>query len=54
MLSDDVNRTIQEIVETRGFAFENHTVITDDGFILEMHRVKLYDDSGITKPVVFM
>lgn len=35
----DADRTIQEIVESRGFDFEEHKVITKDGYILMIHRV---------------
>lgn len=54
----NVHRTIQEIVEAEGFNFENHTVITEDGYILEMHRIfanltnEIPDD--IIRPVLFM
>lgn len=37
--NSDANRTIQEIVESRGFLFEEHKVITKDGYILQIHRV---------------
>ena len=53
MASSDPNetRTIKEIVEAEGFKFEAHSVTTDDGYILEIHR--LYKDSSSNKPVVF-
>jgi len=35
----NVHRTIKEIVEYNGFNFENHTVTTEDGYVLEMHRL---------------
>jgi hypothetical protein len=35
----NVHKTIREIVEDAGFNFENHTVVTDDGYVLEMHRL---------------
>ena len=37
--SSDADRNIQEIVESRGFLFEEHKVITKDGYILNIHRV---------------
>lgn len=54
----NVHRTIQEIAEAEGFNFENHTVVTEDGYILEMHRIfanltnEIPDD--IVRPVLFM
>ena len=37
--NSDADRTIQEIVESRGFLFEEHKVTTTDGYILTIHRV---------------
>jgi len=54
----NVYRSIQEIVENEGFNFENHTVTTDDGYILEMHRIFSNLTSVLppdaTRPVLFM
>lgn len=43
----NVHKTIRQIVEDAGFNFENHTVITEDGYILEMHRLF----SNFSKPM---
>lgn len=42
-LVDDRFRTVKEIVEENGFAFEEHTVITEDGYILTLHRIRQKD-----------
>jgi lysosomal acid lipase/cholesteryl ester hydrolase len=51
-------RTIKEIVEARDFVFEEHSVVTDDGYKLKMHRLYSNNDDDGTiqddKPVVFM
>ena len=46
----NVNRTVKEITEAQGLNFEYHQVVTDDGYILEMHRV-FKDEPG---PVFFI
>lgn len=35
----DEGRTIQEIVRSHGFDLEEHSVTTQDGYILTMHRL---------------
>lgn len=35
----DAFRTVQELVESRGFSFEEHQVTTKDGYILTLHRL---------------
>ena len=37
----DVFRTIDEIAENYGFAIEWHDVVTNDGYINVLHRVKV-------------
>jgi hypothetical protein len=41
MAASDPNetRTIKEIVEAEGFEFEAYPITTDDGYILEVHRL---------------
>lgn len=46
----NVNRTVKEITEAQGLNFEYHQVVTEDGYILEMHRV-FKDEPG---PVFFI
>ena len=36
---DDRKHTIKQIVEENGFIFEEHNTITEDGYILTMHRI---------------
>lgn len=46
--------TIGEIVESYGLSFEYHNVTTEDGYILEVHRVySARFDPNIPKPVAF-
>ena len=48
----DFDKDIKEIVEENGFIFENHTVVTGDGYILGLFRVTL--EKNKDGPVVFM
>lgn len=54
MAASDPNETrpIKEIIEAEGYKFEAHSVTTDDGYILEIHR--LFQDSSEGKPVIFL
>jgi len=50
--------TVGEIVEHDGFYFERHNVMTEDGYILALHRVFLPGDINLSqtkghKAVVF-
>ena len=36
---DDRNHDVKTIVTENGFGFEEHTVTTEDGYILTLHRV---------------
>ena len=56
-----MERTIDQIVrDALGLEFEYHRVTTEDGYILEMHRLfKSHDDQYeqgdvLGRPVVFM
>ena len=40
------------MVEGQGFKFERHQVKTEDGYILEMHRV--FKDKSSQKPAIFI
>ena len=55
-LYEDAFRTIREMVEVRGYKFEEHEVITSDGYILTLHRVfkKRTLRSWIVPPVVLL
>jgi hypothetical protein len=35
----DISKTFQQIVQENGFAFEEHQVTTDDGYILKVFRI---------------
>lgn len=35
----DVGRSIEHMVTSKGYPFERHRVTTEDGYILEMHRI---------------
>lgn len=50
---DDRYHTFQQIVEENGFVFEEHTVETQDGYILTMHRVFMNESkNGDFKPIL--
>ena len=36
---NDADLSIEEIVKHHGYFFETHEVITDDGYILSLHRI---------------
>ena len=50
-----VELPIEDIVMQDGYFFMNYNVTTEDGYILELHRVWSpdFDDSSVSKPVVF-
>jgi hypothetical protein len=43
-IPNDLNTSIREMVEREGFAFEKHQLVTKDGYILVLHRIKV--DAG--------
>ena len=50
---DDRYHTFQQIVEENGFVFEEHTVETQDGYILTMHRVFMDESkNGDFEPIL--
>ena len=55
---DDALGTMQDLTESRDLEFEYHHVTTEDGYILELHRiyqnVENQDSNSTTKPVFFM
>lgn len=50
----DSFRTIKQIVESRGFGFEEHSIQTDDGHLLIAHRLinPFVNDVIVKKPVI--
>ena len=54
--TSDSKRTFQEICVENGFLFEEHTVTTEDGYILTVFRIPGLDNEtpSDTKPPVFM
>ncbi|XP_029158380.1 lysosomal acid lipase/cholesteryl ester hydrolase-like [Nylanderia fulva] len=38
-LNSDLDLTTPEIIEKAGYSTETHTVITEDGYILTLHRI---------------
>ena len=52
---EDATWSIQKVVEDElGLNFEYHNVTTEDGYILEMHRIFSANfSSEIDKPVIF-
>ena len=47
----DADRTVPQIIRSRGFDVQVHEVQTRDGYILELHRI-VVPDAPIGKPVV--
>jgi pimeloyl-ACP methyl ester carboxylesterase len=56
-VKSDENRSVQEIVTSRGFRFQDHTIKTTDGYLLRMFRVMnpyIPDQERVRKPVLLM
>ncbi|KAF7273613.1 hypothetical protein GWI33_013659 [Rhynchophorus ferrugineus] len=55
-LSPDANRNISELIDYYGYPYEEHTVTTEDGYILTMHRIQYgrnKTDAEASRPVAF-
>ena len=54
--TSDASRTFQEICIENGFQYEEHTVTTQDGYILTVYRIPglQNEETTNTKPPVFM
>ena len=48
---DDRKHTIKQIIEENGFGFEEHNTITDDGYILALHRIT---PKSANAPILFL
>lgn len=49
-VSPDENRTLEEMVTSKGYPFEKHEVITSDGYILQIFEYQVQKMNLITKP----
>ena len=49
-VSPDENRTLEEMVTSKGFPFEKHEVITSDGYILQIFRIPKNESNYKTTP----
>ena len=49
----DYRLEFEDIVKENGFEFENHYVVTDDGYILSVFHI-INPENGPDAPVVFM
>ncbi|CDW83495.1 ab-hydrolase associated lipase region family protein [Stylonychia lemnae] len=47
--SPDVSKTIKELITQNGFLFEEHSVTTQDGYILKMFRIPGFQDPATGK-----
>ena len=60
MEDPNVERTIEEIVQSLGLDFEYHHAATQDGYVLEMHRLYKAPDEDyeegalLDRPVIFV
>ncbi|XP_046748452.1 lipase 3-like [Diprion similis] len=54
--TSDVNATVPELIAQNGYTAEIHYVTTEDGYILQMHRIPATPTSPASddKPVVFL
>jgi len=50
--TDNDRKPVRQLIEDAGFAAEEHTVVTDDGYLLTIHRI-IGAGNG-PKPVVFL
>ncbi|OQR78535.1 lipase member K-like [Tropilaelaps mercedesae] len=48
----DLGRNVEELVRSRNFEFERHNVTTEDGYIIEMHRVYNTNFSNNIRPAL--
>lgn len=50
----DIDNDIRQVVTRNGYHFENHTVVTEDGYILQIHRLNAQNfQANASTPVVF-
>ena len=49
-VSPDENRTLEEMVTSKGYPFEKHEVITSDGYIQQISEYQVQKMNLITKP----
>ena len=57
ILDNDTFKPLDKIAEENGFAFETHTVTTEDGYILTVHRIPGSLNETIQqnpKPIAFL
>ncbi|XP_056630985.1 lipase 3-like [Diorhabda sublineata] len=47
----DEDLTVPQMIARHGYPSESHTVVTDDGFILEIHRIPKINGSGPQQPI---
>ena len=53
----DEHRGTVELITSKGYAAEQHVVVTDDGYILEIHRIPCSpkrNQAEQNNPVVFL
>ena len=50
----DFDFNVQQMIEYRGFKYEAHHVVTEDCYVLEMHRIVNPNDNTPNKPPVLL
>ena len=38
-LDNDINKSLKEIVQENGYAYEEYTIVTKDSYVLTLHRI---------------
>lgn len=54
-LDNDINKSLKEIVQENGYAYEEYTIVTKDSYVLTLHRIPgRLGEAQTKKPVVYL